>query len=303
MPSSPTPNARATAIGLLAVVCWSAVVGLMRSIAEALGPAGGAACLFSVSALLVCLVRGLPALSRFHPVYLYGCGALFAAYEICLALAIGSAHTRAEALELGMINYLWPSLTIVVAVLARQARGNGLLWPGAALSFFGIIWITGAGQALSLSRLQDNVASNPIAYALAFAAAGLWAAYSVLTRLYGRGENGVSVFLLLTALALWIKHGISGEPSVATSLLAHPTAGLQVLVLGALVAIGYSCWNLGIQKGNMAFLAAASYFTPVLSALLAAVWLQQEPGTAFWQGVAMVTLGSLICWYATRARA
>ncbi|MCJ9709614.1 EamA family transporter, partial [Bordetella hinzii] len=93
MPSS-SPPSRATAIGLLAIVCWSAAVGLIRSIAEALGPAGGAACLFTASALLVCLVRGLPALSRFHPVYLYGCGALFAAYEICLALAIGLAHTR-----------------------------------------------------------------------------------------------------------------------------------------------------------------------------------------------------------------
>lgn len=302
MPSS-SPPSRATAIGLLAIVCWSAAVGLIRSIAEALGPAGGAACLFTASALLVCLVRGLPALSRFHPVYLYGCGALFAAYEICLALAIGLAHTRAESLELGMINYLWPSLTIVVAVLARQARGNWLLWPGAALSFLGIVWITGEGQALSFARLQANIAGNPLAYGLAFAAAGLWAAYSVLTRRYGRGENGVALFLTVSAALLWIHHGLGDEANVLAALVSHPGAAGQVLILGALVATGYSCWNHGIQKGNMAFLAAASYFTPVLSALLAAAWLQQQPGAAFWQGVAMVKLGSLVCWQATRARA
>ncbi|WP_305954720.1 aromatic amino acid DMT transporter YddG [Bordetella holmesii] len=251
---------------------------------------------------MVCLVRGLPRLARFHPVYLYGCAALFAAYEICLALAIGSAHTRAEALELGMINYLWPSLTIVVAVLAGQARGTWVLWPGAALSFLGIVWITGAGQALSFDRIHDNVAGNPVAYALAFAAAGLWAAYSVLTRIYGRGDNGVALFLLITALVLWLKHGLSTEMGVYEALVANPAAGVQVLVLGALVATGYSCWNLGIQKGNLAFWAAASYFTPVLSALLAAAWLHQDPGAAFWQGVAMVTAGSLLCWHATRAR-
>ena len=35
--SSPAAAGRATAIGLLAVVCWSCTVGLMRSVAEPLG--------------------------------------------------------------------------------------------------------------------------------------------------------------------------------------------------------------------------------------------------------------------------
>jgi len=38
----------------------------------------------------------------------------------------------------------------------------------------------------------------------------------------------------------------------------------------------------------------------VLSALLGSLWLGLTPPLAFWQGVAMITLGSLICWLATR---
>jgi len=47
-------------------------------------------------------------------------------------------------------------------------------------------------------------------------------------------------------------------------------------------------------------MAAASYFTPVFSALLASAWLQVQPGWGFWQGVVLVTVGSLVCWGATR---
>ena len=49
---------RATLIGLVAVLCWSSTVGLMRSVAEALGALGGAAVFYSVSAAFVLLVIG-----------------------------------------------------------------------------------------------------------------------------------------------------------------------------------------------------------------------------------------------------
>ena len=71
---------------------------------------------------------------------------------------------------------------------------------------------------------------------------------------------------------------------------------------GGAMAAGYALWNLGILKGNLTLLATASYFTPVLSTFFAAVWLSTALTAAFWQGVAMVTAGSLICWAATRGR-
>ena len=40
---SPDAMRRATAIGLVAVLCWSSTVGLMRSVSESLGALGGAA--------------------------------------------------------------------------------------------------------------------------------------------------------------------------------------------------------------------------------------------------------------------
>ncbi|MCA1923588.1 EamA family transporter, partial [Buttiauxella noackiae] len=75
---------------------------------------------------------------------------------------------------------------------------------------------------------------------------------------------------------------------------------LQLLFMGVSTAVAYSAWNHGIQRGNMTLLATASYFTPVLSALIASLWLGLHPGWAFWQGVIMVVAGSLLCWLATR---
>lgn len=46
---------RATLTGLAAILLWSTMVGLIRSVSEGLGPVGGAAMIYTVSGLL-CLV-------------------------------------------------------------------------------------------------------------------------------------------------------------------------------------------------------------------------------------------------------
>ena len=299
----PHADRSATAIGLVAVLCWSSTVGLIRSISEALGALGGAAMLYTVSAVLVLLVRGWPPraqLQRASRWYLWGGALLFAFYEICLALAIGLAHDREQAIELGMINYLWPSLTIVLAVACGQQRARWWLWPGVLLCMLGLVRVMGSsGPPASASPWWQNMlglASNPGAYALAFGAALLWPAYSLVSRIHARGANAVGYFLALTAALLWLQwlivptHPMQWSPRVAVELAA----------VGACTALGYGCWEHGLQRGNLAVMAAGSYFTPVFSALLASLWLAVQPGWAFWQGVAMVTAGSLVCWWATR---
>ena len=294
---------RATLVGLVAVLCWSSTIGLMRSVAEALGALGGAAMLYTVSAVLVLLVNGVPSRARLREVsriYLIVCGLLFAFYEICLSVSIGLAHNRPQSLELGMINYLWPCLTIVLAVLCRQQHARWWLWPGALLCLWGLVLVVGEGaDAASAPWWQTmwaNMAGNPLAYALAFGAALMWPTYSVLARIHGGGFNGVGLFMALTAILLWAQWLVLDTPAMQWSW----GVAAQVLAIGALTALGYGCWEHGIQRGNLAVMAAGSYFTPVLSALWGSVWLAVQPGLPFWQGVILITLGSLVCWWATQ---
>ncbi|WP_367395436.1 aromatic amino acid DMT transporter YddG [Pantoea sp. Ep11b] len=289
---------RATLIGLVAILLWSTTVGLLRSVSEAFGATGGAALIYTTTALLLCLTRGMPRPGALPPIYLWLGGALFVGYEICLALAIGLASDRSQSLELGMINYLWPCLTIVLAIPFNQQRFRPWLWPGLLLSLLGIVWVMKGNSSGSPSLLWQNMLRNPAAYSLAFVAALTWAVYNNLTRRFARGSNGVTLFFVLTALALWLKFALSPPQPMTFA----PIPLLEVGFVGLSTAVAYSAWNHGIQQGNLTLLATASYFTPVLSALLGSLWLGLIPPLAFWQGVAMITLGSLICWLATRGR-
>ncbi|MPM78293.1 Methyl viologen resistance protein YddG [bioreactor metagenome] len=197
-----------------------------------------------------------------------------------------------------MINYLWPSLTVVLATALGLQRFHVGLVPGVLLAMFGIVLVLQGDGHFSIGGLWANVQSNPLAYGLAFAAALLWPCYSVVARIHGKGGNALSLFLWSVSACLWLHYALSGEPALQPSAAALA----QWLALGGLTALGYSCWDHGLRHGNLTVMAVGSYFTPVLSALVGAAWLQVRPSMGFWQGVALVTLGSLICWWSTRER-
>ena len=67
---------------------------------------------------------GFPRLGAFPRRYLIVGSALFVSYEICLSLSLGFAADRAQAIELGIVNYLWPCLTVVFAMLINGQRAS-----------------------------------------------------------------------------------------------------------------------------------------------------------------------------------
>ncbi len=296
--SSLPASYKATLLGLLAILLWSSVVGLIRSVSEGLGPIGGAAMIYSVSAVFLLLALRLPNLRQFPRAYLILGSLLFVSYEICLSLSLGYAHTRLQAIEVGMINYLWPCFTVLMALLFNGQKAKWWLLPGLLLSLFGIGWIMSGEGGWSPAQMLANVRSNPLSYSLAFGGAVIWALYCNLTKKIAQGHNGVVLFITLTAVALWIKYAFSNESGMQFTL----PVSLTLLCAGIAMGAGYAAWNVGILHGNMTLLATVSYFTPVLSAVFAALVLDTALNASFWQGVVMVTLGSLICWRATRGK-
>ena len=287
---------RATLIGLVAILLWSTMVGLIRSVSEGLGPVGGAAMIYTVSGLLCLATVGFPDIKRFSKGYLIAGSVLFVSYEMCLALSLGFAATRSQAIEVGMVNYLWPSLTILFAILFNGQKSTLWVIPGLAISLLGVGWVLGGENGLHVHDIMQNIVSSPLGYGLAFAGAFIWAAYCTVTSRYARGQNGITLFVLLTALSLWVKYAVSDQPEMVFSV---PVV-VKLLMCGVALGFGYAAWNIGILHGNVTVLAAVSYFTPVLSAALAAIMLSSPLSFSFWQGALMVCAGSLLCWYATR---
>ncbi len=294
-PRTQSPRS-ATLVGLTAIVFWSAIVGLIRGVSEHFGATGGAALIYSAASLLLWATIGMSKVRQFPRRYLVWGSVLFVAYELCLALSIGYAQTSRQAIEVGMVNYLWPALTLVFAIVFNKQRSTLLVVPGFIIAIVGVAWVLGGDQGLDVEGMLHNVRDNPLSYGLAFAGALIWATYCTVTARIAQGSNGTTLFFMLTAAALWLKYLLIGGQPISFTV----TGSLYLLLAAGAMGFGYAAWNVGILHGNIAVLVGASYFIPVLSALLSAVVLHIALPFSFWQGAAMVCVGSILCWIATR---
>ncbi|KFC10554.1 drug/metabolite transporter (DMT) superfamily permease [Trabulsiella guamensis ATCC 49490] len=287
---------RATFIGLIAIILWSTMVGLIRGVSEGLGPVAGAAMIYSLSGLLLVFTVGIPKIRQFSARYLLAGCLLFVSYEICLALSLGYAATRQQAIEVGMVNYLWPSLTVLFAILFNGQKSTLWVIPGLLLALLGVSWVLGGDQGLNVDEIISNIISSPLSYILAFVGAFIWAAYCTVTARYAKGKNGITFFVLLTGLSLWVHYFLTDQPPMHFS---WPVT-IKMLLCALSLGFAYAAWNIGILYGKVSLLAVGSYFTPVLSSALASFLLNAPLSWSFWQGAGMVCLGSLLCWHATR---
>ncbi|EIZ1041730.1 aromatic amino acid DMT transporter YddG [Vibrio parahaemolyticus] len=289
---------RFTLYGCIAILSWSCLLGIARLVTESLGPVGGAAMLYSLSSIFLLIVVSIPKLSYFSSKYLIVGGAMFVCYEIFLALALGYSNSRAQAIEVSIVNYLWPALTVLFAVLGSNKKPSWLLYPAVTLAFIGVAWTVSGDNGLSPTQIISNVSSNPLVYFMAFTGAVIWAVYCNLTLRQQSKHNAITLFFIATAVSLWVKYAFADEPTMTFSWSALG----YLFASAALMAGGYGLWNIAIVGGNMVFLATLSYFTPIFSALFSSLILGVTLSNGFWQGVIMVTVGSLLCWLVTKEK-
>ena len=181
---------------------------------------------------------------------------------------------------------LWSTM---VGLIRGVSEGLGAV--GGAAMIYSL-----SGLLLIFTVVFPNLRQIPLSYLLAFVGAFIWAAYCTVTAKYARGKNAITLFVLLTALTLWLKFLASDQPPM---LFSWPVV-IKLMTVSVALGLAYAAWNVGILHGNVSLRAAASYFTPVLSSALAAILLSATLSWSFWQGAGMVCLGSLLCWYATR---
>ncbi|HEM8404676.1 TPA: aromatic amino acid DMT transporter YddG [Acinetobacter baumannii] len=286
----------ATLIGLSAILMWASMVGFVKHITTAIGPDVGITLIYTLSALLLLIIFRVPNFKLISKKYLILGAILFIAYELCFSFALAYSKTAQQAIEVSIVNYLWPSLTVLAFVIFRELKFNVFIILGLLISISGIIFIQTGNGDFSLGRVVDNFHSNPLSYVLAFIGAIIWAFYCVLTKKIGKGQNPIYIFFLGVAITLWLKLLFSGQVSFPSLDL---NTILFLIVASAAIGLGYAAWNIGIIHGNITMLVVASYFTPIISSLLAMLVLQTELSISFWQGTAMVTAGSLICWLST----
>ncbi|MCG2572780.1 aromatic amino acid DMT transporter YddG [Acinetobacter sp. ME22] len=286
----------ATLIGLSAIIMWGSMVGLIKHISSAIGPHLGVTLIYTFSAILLLIVFKVPNLRAIPKKYLILSTLLFVAYELCFSFAIALSQNGQQAIEVSIVNYLWPSLTIVAFVIFKELRFQFLIVLGFLLSITGIVFIQTGDGAFSLAEVMAHVSSNPLCYLLAFLGAVIWAFYCVITKKMSQGHNPVSIFFVVMTLILWLKLFIQHDIHIPAM---DWSVWLSIVVAACAIGLGYAAWNIGMIQGNITILVIASYFTPIISSLIAMFVLHSPLSTTFWQGAAMVTLGSFICWIST----
>jgi len=289
---------KATLIGLTAVFLWSLIVALIKEVSHYFGPIGGAALIYSCASIILLFSFGWTHLKEFPLKYLIWGSLLFVAYEICLALSIGYSSNNRQAIEIGMVNYVWPTAMILFSIIFNRQKANFLIFPGICLSVAGICLVLGGEAGFSFKTMLSNIQANPLSYGLALTGVFLWAAYCTLTARAANGKNGITLFFIWVSIVLWTQWIFSAEPIPNFEL----NSSIYLVLAAFAMGIGYGAWNIGIMHGNVTVLATASYFIPVFSSVVSALILSTQLTFSFWKGALMVCFGSLLCWMATKAK-
>jgi drug/metabolite transporter (DMT)-like permease len=246
----------ATLIGLTAILMWSLLAVL--TVATGKIPAFQlAAMTFAIGALTGFLTwigrpQAIRALRQQPLAWMVGVGGLFG-YHALYFLALRFAPPA----EAGLLNYLWPLLIVLFSSLLPGERLAAHHIVGAVLGLAGTVLLFAGNSASGFApgQLPGLIA--------AFVAAFVWATYSVMSRkLKTVPTDAVAGFCLATALLAAAVHGL-------VEVTIWPDTTAQWLAIAALgvgpVGAAFYAWDIGMKRGDIRVLGAASYATPLLS--------------------------------------
>ncbi|MDD5016018.1 MAG: aromatic amino acid DMT transporter YddG [Atribacterota bacterium] len=287
-----------TIFGIFAILFWGTTIAFSRSLTEQLGPLTAASWIYLLSGIWGCIYLigksgGIKKTFQLPILYLIGCGALFVVYTISLYLAVGLAFSREQVIEVSIINYLWPGLTLVFSLPILHKKGRITLIPGVVLAFSGLYLATVSSGMFSWNTFKGNFQVSYLAYLLAFIAAISWGLYSNLVRRWaGHTEGGaVPIFLLATGLILTSIRFMFPEESYWTPRVIRELLYMSVFP----TFLAYFFWDRAMRKGKIILVASLSYFTPLFSIIISSLYLQVAIKPSLWIACGLVIAGAVIC--------
>ncbi len=301
---SKTSKSIGTILGISSLLFWSTAFAFSRDLSEQIGIIRSPAFFCLGGGLIACgflLFRkekqkeliSLPAK------YYWACGTLFVLNNVSIYLAIGLAATRQQVVEIGLINYLWPSLALLMSVFIFKynARPCWLL-VGILLASAGAFMASVPQGGFSREVFLDNVHNNLYPYVLALVAAISWALYSNLTRKLSEKESSaaISVFILASGLVLL---GVSFLfPQVST--WSWRATGELVYLAVVPTVLGYLFWDMAMKKGDMILVLSLVYFNPLIAMGFSAIFLGIALTWNLWAACLLIIAGSAICKFSVR---
>jgi len=274
----------ATLIGLTAILMWS-LLSVLTVATGKIPPFQLAAVTFAIGALVGALTwirrgEGIKALRQPPVAWVVGVGGLFG-YHALYFLALRYAPPA----EAGLLNYLWPLLIVLFSSLLPGERLAPHHVIGAVLGLVGtVLLLAGGTTGFAPGQVPGLIA--------AFVAAFVWATYSVLSRrLKSVPTDAVAGFCAATALLAALVHRL-------VERTVWPETTLQWLCVLALgigpVGAAFYTWDIGMKRGDIRVLGAASYATPLLSTAFLVVAGFARPSANIALAAVLIAGGGLI---------
>ncbi len=258
MPSL-TSRRASTLVGFGAILLWSSLAFLTAA-SGVMPPFQLTSLTFGIGGLAGVILwikrpHAIKALQQPLKVWALGIGGLFGYHALYF-----TALRNAPPIEAGLLNYFWPLLIILFSALLPGEKLKIRHLVGGFFALAGAALIVTGGQGLSLR------AEYSLGYVAAVAAAFVWAGYSVLSRRFAAvSSDAITGFCLATAL-------LSGLCHLVFEATVWPTGPLQWLAVVALglgpVGLAFYVWDIGVKRGDIQVLGAASYAAPLLSTLI-----------------------------------
>ncbi len=195
------------------------------------------------------------------------------------------AMSKAPAVEVSLLAYLWPLLIVLFAAFLPGEKLKTKHVIGSLVALVGCWFL--------ISKDSTEFSSEYLhGYLLALACALIWSSYSVASRLVSSvPTDAVGWFCLVTALLAAVFHLLWEE--TVWSLDTRQWVGVWGLGLGP-VGIAFFTWDYGVKHGNLQLLGTLAYAAPLISVLLLVLAGEAEPSwTIAWACMAIVSGSAL----------
>ena len=265
-----TKTTKANIFGVIAIALWSASALFVAKSGTTppflIGALTGIICTFFYLIRAAFIKEGL---KSFFNINLKNCiipilGIFF--YFSCYLIAFKNA----PALEVNLLNYLWPLLIVFLgAFVFKNGEFKTLDAVGMTLGFLGASLIFGA------DFLNQNMTSQVFfGYTLATLAAIIWASYSNLTKMSPNEPNDMGGIYFMTGLLFLTCHFIFEDPSLQALFDLELSYWVAIIFL-SFSNLGYACWDFAMKHGQVPLLASLSYCIPLFSTLLLLIFHEQ----------------------------
>lgn len=275
---------RATLIGFSAVAMW-ALLALLTDASGTMPPFQLSAITFAIGTCVGLVARLFMPAAKPEPipaiVWVIGIAGLFGYHFFYF-----TALRNAPAVEASLIAYLWPLLIVLGSALMP---GEKLAWnhvAGALLGLAGTFLIVTKGGGLAFDPRYG------FGYAMAAVCAVLWSSYSLLSRRFPSVPTTIVTWFCLATSVLSLACHLLLEQTVWP---ANAGQWLAVLGLGLMpVGAAFYAWDIGVKRGNIQVLGAASYAAPLLSTLVLIVAGFAEPSLRILAACVLITGGAVL---------